>query len=80
MLFKFDDDVFQYVLKKQLSESQYSFLSKQGIRNPLDIFLLRPKRYDVRSYDIKLSDLVVGEQRALIGKIRSISKKRFVII
>ena len=76
MLFKFDDDVFQYVLKKQLSESQYSFLSKQGIRNPLDIFLLRPKRYDVRSYDIKLSDLVVGEQRALIGKIRSISKKK----
>ena len=76
MLFKFDEDVFRYVLQNSITDTQRTLIAKQGIKHPLDILLLQPKRYDVRKHDIYIKDLKPGTNMALIGRIRNISKRQ----
>ena len=75
MLFHCDDSLFDDLLKKKLTDNQRSLLSKQGVKRSVDFFLLTPKRYHVRQYNVSFSQLKAHQPYSLIGKIRSISKR-----
>ncbi len=76
MLFYYEESLVDGILSKYLSASQQSLLIKQGLKKASDFLLLRPKRYELRRYDVKLSQLKLDHQYSIIGKVRSISKRR----
>lgn len=76
MLFLYNSTIARRILSKYLTSSQQTLLGKQGVRNGEHFLLLRPKKYDVRRYDISFSDISMDQSYAIIGKIRSVSKRQ----
>lgn len=75
MLFQYNDSFFSTTLVRLFTASQVSFLAKQGMSKSKDFLMLRPKRYDVRQYDMTCSGLSMDGSYALIGQLRSISRR-----
>ena len=76
MLFQFDDLIANNIIQQHLTASQQSILLKQGMGAADRFLLLKPLRYIQRQYNVSLSKLPIGQVLCLIGKIRSLSKRR----
>ena len=76
MLFQFDDLIANNIIQQHLTASQQSILLKQGMGAADRFLLLKPLRYIQRQYNVSLSKLPTGQVLCLIGKIRSLSKRR----
>ena len=75
MLFQYNESIVNDVFLRHITSSQRTLLLKQGIKDGRDLLLLRPKRYDLRRYDISLNNLALNTEYSLIGKIRSVSRR-----
>ena len=76
MLFEYNQNKSDAVFSEYLTSNQRNLLTKQGLKSAKDFLLFRPKRYDLRRYDMSFRTLVLDQHYSLIGKIRSISKRR----
>ena len=75
MLFQYNELLFSERLLRAFTSAQVSLLGKQGLVKGRDFLLLRPKRYDTRRHDVMCSSLSMDVTYALIGKVRSISRR-----
>ena len=72
MLFEYNQNKSDAVFSEYLTSNQRNLLTKQGLKSAKDFLLFRPKRYDLRRYDMSFRTLVLDQHYSLIGKIRSI--------
>ena len=63
-------------MQQHLTESQRSFLGKQGFKRADDFLLMQPKRYDRRRYDMTIQDLKQDQPVSIIGRLRQVNRRK----
>ena len=76
MLVTFDETAALAHISSYLTASQQTLMIKQKFNHPLSYLLLRPQRYVLRQYSRQMDSFKSKQFYSLIGKVRSISKKR----
>ena len=76
MLVTFDETAALAHISSYLTASQQTLMVKQKFNHALSYLLLRPQRYILRQYSVQPDSLKPNQFYSLVGKIRSISKKR----